>query len=220
MKRACLMTCCLALLAAGAWGAGSAGKPPATRPAERALTWEDYQVIVTRNMFSKDRIRSRYSSYVPSSRPSYSTRPRYGEERPGLVLTGIGRVDEQRVAFFEDINSGASYRIWPGQILDKGTVMTITLDSVTYVRNGTALRIEIGQNLSGATPTLPPPAASGEVSSGEASTGSSGASPGTQPSSETAGAASAPAGAASSVKPAADSLEERMKQRRAKELGQ
>ncbi len=212
MKRTLTLFGALALIAAAAYGA--AAKTSATRPAaERVSTWDDYQIIVSRNMFSKDRARWRPSSYVPSSRPavsSYVSRPR--EERTGYILTGIGHAELQRVAFFEDTSSGSTVRAWVGQALDKGYVTAITLDSVVYQRNGVVRRIEIGQNLSGAIVGVP---ADGSAIAGMMPTTGPAS---TQPTSEPTGATSAPAGASPPGNTAADSIEERLRQRRAKEL--
>jgi len=210
MKRTRTLFGALALIAAAVFGAPA--KTPATRPApERVSTWDDYQIIVSRNMFSKDRARQRSSSYVPSSRPSYSSyASRSSEERTGFILTGIGHADLQRVAFFEDASSGSTMRVWVGQALDKGYVTAITLDSVVYQRNGMVRRIEIGQNLSGVSASMP----TADSTSSTPTTGPAS----TQPTSEPSGATSAPAGASPPGNTATDSIEERLRQRRAKEL--
>ena len=147
------------LLAATAGAPAASSDPPAG-------SWEDYRLIVSRNIFSRSRS-------VPSAPRQYTFSPPTAP-RPAiqddLLLVGIAVQDDARVAFFEDSRSGRTLRVPVGGALGAGTVEAISLNSVEYRLGGSTRRILIGQTqtgltgpavLSSAEPAPSDPAASG-----------------------------------------------------------
>ena len=117
-----------------------------TLPAETAPedSWENYRVLVERNIFLRDR------------RPARPRGPSLGPREPivrdsdrDVVLTGIGRRNGEYVAFFENTATGVTTRARMGEDVGKGRIRAITLDTVEYERDGVVTRIEIGYALQG-----------------------------------------------------------------------
>ncbi|MFB3894070.1 MAG: hypothetical protein ACE15C_18840 [Phycisphaerae bacterium] len=155
-----------------------------------------YDLILTRNIFSRDR------------RPPQPPRPPMGPVSPPMrmpapstmLLTGVGVQDEVRIAFFEDTRTNESFWATPGQMLDGGTIMSISLDSIDYKYAGSVHRVSVGEKLpSYSTSYYAPP-----------------------PTSMPASAESQPAATEPSSQPAGggDDILEMMRKRRLKELGQ
>lgn len=121
---------------------------PASQPAPAATppSWDSYRLIVSRNMFARDRAAPTSRRYTPSPRRSEN-----GE--PELILTGVIVQEELRIAFFEDSRSGLTYRVPVGGVLGSVAVESISLDGVELRGEGRARRIAIGENLSGAAGT-------------------------------------------------------------------
>ena len=91
-----------------------------------------YAVIESRNFFLRDRSR-------PASRPSNSsssspTTRRSAEE--SLVLRGIAMEYDGFRAYVEDLNSGSTLRVSPGESLARGHVMTVAIDAIEYEHDG------------------------------------------------------------------------------------
>ncbi len=118
-------------------------------------SWENYNVVVERNIFRRDRARrpKRVSAVVEElpSRPE-----RY------IVLTGIVQQSKEHIAFLEDTRTGTTTRVRIGDSVADGKLKHITLDYVEYESNGDVAKIEIGKNLDGSVSTPAIPQASSE----------------------------------------------------------
>jgi len=124
----------------------SAAPNSAAQPGGASALWDDYKVVVERNIFSRDRGRVREGA--PTASPQASPRPeRY------IVLTGIVRQGKQLIAFLEDVRTGATTRARIGDALAQGRLTNITLDCVQYESNGETAEIGIGENLEGGAST-------------------------------------------------------------------
>jgi len=168
----------------------AAGATPTSGPAvARNTSWDSYQIILTRNIFSRDRSTGR-TAY---SRPA----PRSG--RHYMVLTGVAMQGPDRVAFFEDNQTGEATVTWVGQALGNGTVVSVSLDSVEYRSGDLTRTIMVGESLSGPTDSL----GSASAASGPAD-----------------GTSEADAGPGGVRGGPADSVLERMRQRRLQETNQ
>ena len=124
----------------------------AATPGNTKPTWDDYRIILDRNIFARDRSApsATHRSIAPSTPPVEES----------IVLTGVAVRGDARVAFFENTRTGETVRAVPGGVLAGGSVSAISLDSVDY-RAGEATRtISVGQNLAGLVAVLSPPAAS------------------------------------------------------------
>lgn len=195
MKRA--LTAFLATLLLMAL-AGSGATPASQSTGVTKTSWEDYRLILSRNIFSRNRTAPRRESRNGFSRP---VRPAV---ESFLVLRGVGMQENLRIAFVEDTRSGQSYRVATGKSLGGGLIQSISLDGVEYVLNGASRQINIGESLTG-------------VPAGSASTSSQ---PSTLSADPTATSQAAPAGASpapSSAPASVNDLIERMRQRRLQE---
>ena len=183
-----LIVASAAFLAAAAWAAAPASSPVSGNKA----AWDDYRLIVERNIFSRDRVA-----------PSRGDRSAYGRSasaagESGLTLTGVAVQGELRVAFIEDSRTGEMVRATVGQAIGSGVIAAVRLDGVDYRRDGTTQTINIGESLSGSSATTEPSLSASSQPAGA----------------EAAGAEATPAKAPSS----ANSVEERMRLRRLQEL--
>ncbi len=181
----CGVAALLLLVSAADSSGAEGGRAPAS--------WDNYKVVVERNIFHRDRTRVSKTVLAPADEPA----PR--AERY-VVLTGIAQQDNEHIAFLEDIRTGVTAKARIGDSIAQGQLMSITLDYIEYESNGNIAKIEVGENLEGgvsapATPLdLSEDAGTFEVSSAE-----------TPAAGETAGGAEA-------------AILERLRQRRQKEL--
>lgn len=184
----------LLLLPAGLVVFLAAGATPTGAPASRPSgSWDSYRLVVTRNIFARDRsARSRVRPVF--SQPTTT----YGSGQQELVLFGVVVQDGLRLGLFEDTQTHQTVRVPAGQVVGRGTVVSVSLDGVEYRSGGATRNIAIGESLSG-LPAAPRASAPTSLPAGSA----------------TSGTATGPGEPAD--KGASDILE-RMRQRRAQEL--
>lgn len=138
------------------------GSEPATASSQAAGGLDRYRLVVTRNIFLRDRGSGSFRRAESSSMPSV---PRRGEDE--LVLRGVGVQEDGRVAFLEDTRSGQVLRVAAGQSIGPGTVLSVSLDGL-QLQAGEAVRtIAIGESLSGRA-AASAPASMGSASSAPA----------------------------------------------------
>ncbi len=115
------------------------------------VLWEDYKVVVERNIFARDRGKRPTTT---AAEPTMSPPPR--PERY-FLLTGIVQQGEEGIAFFEDTRTGTTSRIRAGESIAGGRLANITLDYVEYESDGQTVRIKVGKNLEGSltAPAVP-----------------------------------------------------------------
>lgn len=162
---------------------------PTTAPSKpapvttRKLVLSDYDVVIDRNMFVKNRAGIRPQAYRPETRYTGPTRQVRQEEL--YVLTGLIIEDGNPKAVFERQGQGL-IKVSPGDAIAQGRIAEIGLDYVEYASGTKLTRVDIGRNLVGEyTRTEPEPtsrpatASSGESSttSGSSSTSSSTSTP-------------------------------------------
>lgn len=125
---------------------GLATSSSGAEPGSAQRAWERYQVLVERNIFSRDR-----GSPPPRSREVTPLPPPPPERY--LVLTGIARHGEKHMAFLEDIGTGVTTIIQIGDTVLQGRIKNITLDSIEYEKNDRTAIIGIGGDLEGGSPS-------------------------------------------------------------------
>lgn len=163
---------------------------------------QEYDPIVDRNMFLRDRQRPRDPSTQPTTMRVVETPPDVPERR--FVLRGIVIEDAGLRAYLENTSGGVT-RVSPGDAVATGHVLEIAIDAVAYAwPDGSVKWVEIGQNLEGTRQAAPTSTASSSGSSSTTSTASGDA--GTTPAAGAAGTGS--------TDTANMSLEERMRLRR------
>jgi hypothetical protein len=183
---------------------------PASRPAyippspNRPLPG-DYALLSRKSIFARDR-----RAYVERPRTDWGTSTQRNESNPAPappavpVLVGVLVGDQDLIAYIEDPDSGKLWPIAAGDPLPGtyGTVRRVTLDDITIGReNESDRRIAIGQNLAGEA------ASSRTLSSSLSDSGTS----------STSGTATT--GPALDPNEPGISIEEKMKRRRAQQVG-
>jgi hypothetical protein len=119
---------------------------------------EEYNVIVDRNMFLRERQRPREPSTQPATTQRTETPPDVPERR--FVLRGIVIEDGALRAYIENTRGGVT-RVSPGDAIATGHITEIAIDAVAYAwPDGDVKWVEIGQNLEGVRQSAPAPTAS------------------------------------------------------------
>jgi hypothetical protein len=226
----------IAILAlASAALAGTAPKPaPKAAPKPTIATpthktkWDDFRILTDRNIFDRNRrppvVRP---PRIEGSRLTITPQPpKPVDTDQYIVLLGIGLEGPQYTAFFEDSKAGKILQVLTGDVVGKGRLRAVNLDSVQYDRGGKFSIVKVGYTLTGTraasmgfvTPA-PSPIAAASGSSRSGSSRLTSTAPTTSPA--TTQPTTAPSTGATSA-PASDGLQdilERMRQRREQELG-
>jgi hypothetical protein len=149
MKRPPALPGAKRLLAAA--GCVLAAVSPLAVAAGQDSSWDNYRVLVERNIFLRDRRRARSPAPV-FSRMATPTPP---DSDRGIVLTGVARRGEESVAFVEQTRTGATFKVGVGEAVGRGKVAAITLDGIDYEREGSVRKIPIGHSLAGEIAAAP-----------------------------------------------------------------
>ncbi|MFH1731062.1 MAG: hypothetical protein ABIF82_05340 [Planctomycetota bacterium] len=165
-------------------------------PGGHNASWDDYRILLTRNMFARNR------SVRPAERPAVAKPAPRSRGAHTFVLIGVTVRGDVRIAFFEDSQTGETVQTTIGRTVGAGTIVSIALDTVEYSSGGATRKISVGENLAGVAVTLSPPTAS------------------TSPAATTApGAVAGSAGAADKgTDKSANDILERMRKRRLDEM--
>jgi hypothetical protein len=145
----------LFLLAAGAWVLAQDARTLERRP------WEDYEVLIERNLFSRQRGRRAVEERVFVAPPPPPAQ-RF------VRLRGVTRRGEEQVAFLEDMRSGDIIRARAGSRVVDGTVMSVGVDTIIYALDGNEVEVAIGENLEASTESAPVAASTGTGSTSTA----------------------------------------------------
>jgi hypothetical protein len=205
----------------------AAPKPTIATPTHKTK-WEDFRILTDRNIFDRNRrppvVRP---PRIEGSRLTITPQPpKPVDTDQYIVLLGIGLEGPQYTAFFEDSKAGKILQVLTGDVVGKGRLRAVNLDSVQYDRGGKFSTVKVGYTLTGTQAAsmgfaTPAPSASA-AASGTSPSGSSrltSIAPTTGPA--TTQPTTAPSTGATSA-PASDGLQdilERMRQRREQELG-
>ena len=137
----------------------SAGGQSLAPAGPRPRSTSDYKLLVTRNIFARDRSTPSSSSPPTSFSPPTSSGATPTDE-DCLVLKGTAGQGDRWLASFEDTRSSDT-TIWvaPGQPIGPGKVVAVSIDGVQYRNGRTARTVRIGENLAGGVVELPSSAA-------------------------------------------------------------
>lgn len=126
---------------------------PAPVAAERDTaeqnTWAQYQIILQRNIFSRQRGPVRQRS-TDRPRPVITRDP-----ESYLVLKGIVQQDGTFIAFVENTQTNGVLILREGDSIARGSVKNFSLDSVEYQLGDNTVNVTIGHDLEGGQGTLP-----------------------------------------------------------------
>jgi len=201
----------------------AAPKPTLATPTHKTK-WDDFRILTDRNIFDRNRrppvVRP---PRIEAPRPTITPQPpKPVDTDQYIVLLGIGLEGPQYTAFFEDAGAGKILQVLTGDVVGKGRLRAVNLDSVQYDRGGKFSIVKVGYTLTGtqaASMGFATPASS--ASAAASGTSRSGSSRLTSTAPATTQPTTAPSTGATSA-PASDGLQdilERMRQRREQELG-
>jgi len=201
----------------------AAPKPTLATPTHKTK-WDDFRILTDRNIFDRNRrppvVRP---PRIEAPRPTITPQPpKPVDTDQYIVLLGIGLEGPQYTAFFEDAGAGKILQVLTGDVVGKGRLRAVNLDSVQYDRGGKFSIVKVGYTLTGtqaASMGFATPASS--ASAAASGTSRSGSSRLTSTAPATTQPTTAPSTGATSA-PVSDGLQdilERMRQRREQELG-
>jgi hypothetical protein len=118
------------------------------QPAAEQNTWAPYQIILQRNIFSRQRgpIRQRRA-----------TRPRRTVVRNPEsyhMLKGIVQEDDTFIAFIENTQTNRVLILHEGGSVARGIVKNFTLDSIEYQLEDKTISVSLGRDLEGGQGTI------------------------------------------------------------------
>jgi len=148
-KSKAISTCLLLAIAFSSalilWPQSGLGQP--TTATEAQDTWAKYQIILQRNIFSRQRgpIRQRREQ----ARPVIIRNP-----EAYLVLKGIVQEDGTFIAFVENTQSNTVLRLREGDSIARGSVKNFSLDSIEYQLEDKTVSVTLGLDLEGGQGTL------------------------------------------------------------------
>ncbi len=216
------MTGILALASAALAGPSSSPErsaTPADAPSAKTdkSARADFSILVQRNIFDRNRrapvVRK---PQAPRTKPAY-TPPKPVDADVYFVLRGIALEGSQFTAFFEDARSGKILQVRPGDVVGKGRIQAVNIDSAQYQRGEKLTVIPVGHTLTGSrapSAGFETPAPSPTASTARPTAPTTGSSATTQPTTAPAGK---PTSAPASSGP--QDILERMRRRRQQELG-
>jgi hypothetical protein len=145
-----LATCMLLAVALGSvitlWPQSGLGREATATEAQD--TWAKYQIILQRNIFSRQRgpLRQRRAE---QARPVVTRNP-----ESYLLLKGIVQEGGTFIAFVEDTQGNSVFRLREGDSVARGTVKNFTLDSIEYQLEDKTIHVMLGRDLEGGQGTL------------------------------------------------------------------
>jgi hypothetical protein len=131
-----------------AWAAVELGQAPArsapSTPTARPDPWQKYEIILSRNIFSRQRA---------------PVRPRDERREPEKVvvpnpesyflLKGVVQENDTFIAFVENTQGGGVLRLHAGDRVARGTIKALSLDSIEYELESQTITIKLGYDLEG-----------------------------------------------------------------------
>jgi len=116
----------------------------AQKSAQKKDAWENYQIILQRNIFSRQRgpridpsRRQRIDAPPPPSPESYH------------ILKGIVQENSVFIAFIENTQRGQIFKVREGDSVARGIVKAINLDTIEYHFENRKFTVSMGYDLEG-----------------------------------------------------------------------
>jgi hypothetical protein len=112
--------------------------------AEGQDPWAKYQIILERNIFSRQR--------GPIREPGAPEEPReiaVPNPESYFILKGIVQEDSEFIAFVEDTRTSQVLRLRRGDSVARGTIAALGLDEIQYEREGQETTVTMGYDLEG-----------------------------------------------------------------------
>jgi len=118
------------------------------RPAAGQDIWAKYQIILQRNIFSRQRSPIRQSQDVRARTVVTRNLESY------LLLKGIVQQDGTFIAFVENTQNNSVLRLREGDSMARGLVKNFTLDSIEYQLEDKIISVTLGHDMEGGQGTL------------------------------------------------------------------
>jgi hypothetical protein len=133
-------------------------KPATTQP--KALlqmapvrpNWDHYRVIYQRNMFMAQRSGGSIfgtEGQIPKTQETPRVPTVTAAPRALWVLTGVAVLDDDKMAFAENMSTGVTVRARPGDKLGDWKVVSISAEGVEVESEGKAMKVVVGASLDG-----------------------------------------------------------------------
>jgi hypothetical protein len=122
-----------------------AAKAVERRPARRIVKdeqWTQFDIILDRNMFSRQRIDPRKDA--TGEKPKIMPNP-----EAYFLLRGVAQENNQFIAFVEDKQSGSVLRLHQGDHVARGTIKSLNLDTLEYQLQDKTTTVSMGLDLEG-----------------------------------------------------------------------
>ena len=115
-----------------------------TPAADSQSAWAQYQVILQRNIFSRQR--GPILSRQPGESPGTVVTP---NPESYFLLKGIVQEADKFIAFLEDNRGNGVLRLREGDQVARGVVKNFTLDSIEYQFEDRTINVPVGRDLEG-----------------------------------------------------------------------
>jgi hypothetical protein len=107
-------------------------------------TWAKYQIILQRNIFSRQRSPIRQRQLDERPRTVVTPNP-----ESYFLLKGIVQESDQFIAFLEDSRGNGVLKLHEGDKVARGLVKNFTLDSIEYQFEDRTISVPLGRDLEG-----------------------------------------------------------------------
>jgi len=111
-------------------------------------TWAKYQIILQRNIFSRQRVSPRQKQ---RQRPQRVVTP---NPESYFLLKGIVKEGGTFIAFLEDTRSNGVLKLHEGDSVARGVIKNFTLDSIEYQMEDRTISVALGRDLEGGQGTI------------------------------------------------------------------
>jgi hypothetical protein len=116
---------------------------PQVPSAGQDAQWAKYEVILQRNMFSRQRVPIRLKEAVKEAPRAMPNPESY------FLLKGVVQENSQFIAFVEDKQTGSVLRLRQGDRVARGTIKSLNLDGVEYQLADKTTAVSMGFDLEG-----------------------------------------------------------------------
>lgn len=123
----------------------TAANTPGDENSKAMLSWQDYKIISTRNIFSRNRLPANNSALSRSRQIP----EREQKAESYLILRGITQKADHLVAFIEDSRTNRIKQIHEGEKIGNGKITDITIDFVTYKVKDSDIKVKTGMSMGG-----------------------------------------------------------------------
>ena len=110
----------------------------------QANSWASFDIILTRNIFSRMRRPARQETERVVEAPRVVPNP-----ESYYLLKGVVQENDDFIAFIEDTQGGTVLRLRRGDPVARGTIKTLTLDGLEYLREDKTTVVQMGRDLEG-----------------------------------------------------------------------